>query len=144
MTTGVWQVDIVSFSKAIRYAGRVFLVEPSWMSRLLVGDFKQRYASFSFGLKTDIFSQKLQYEIARSSFYLGLSYSLFANKVDFERDITNEIYKQIPDDNKVGRLAALTPILTYDTRDSILHLAAESVQSLLRYISKNFRRRFRF
>ena len=83
------------------------------------GLFKQRYASFGFGLKTDIFSQKLQYEIARSSFYLGLSYSLFANKVDFERDITNEIYEQIPDDNKVGRLAALTPILTYDTRDSI-------------------------
>ena len=64
-------------------------------------------------------TQKLQFEIADSKLYLGLSYSIFANKLKFQRDTINEVYDEIPDEDKVGRVATFTPILTYDTRDSI-------------------------
>ena len=83
------------------------------------GVFKKRYASFGFNIQTDVLSQKLQYEISDSKVYLGVSYSIFANKLNFQRDSINEVYNEIPDEDKVGRVAALTPILTYDTRDSI-------------------------
>jgi hypothetical protein len=88
------------------------------------GDFNLKYYGnnnllpggnfLNYSVETKGFSQKLDFRLPDSNFFLGASYLFFSNETSFSQFPTNEIKESDLD----LKNAFITPTLTYDDRDS--------------------------